>query len=122
MTHIKHHLRTHDERRHGQTREIFSLFFFLGGGLGFVSWCSVPQSLGHVQNAHSVELFPLSILYAFFSVGAHVMPHMLCTKAYTIHQWLLNLGPSKKKKCGRNKLFKNVRSQIGRYGIGVTNA
>jgi hypothetical protein len=47
-----------------QTREIFSLFFFLGGGLGLVSWCSVSQSLGHVQNAHSVELFSLSILYA----------------------------------------------------------
>jgi hypothetical protein len=76
MTHIEQHLLTMSGD--GQRREIFRLFPFWGGGWDLLS---VPQSLGHVQNAHSAELFPLSILYAFVSVGACVMPNMLCTKA-----------------------------------------
>jgi hypothetical protein len=105
----------------GQTREIFSLFFFLGGGLGLVSWCSVPQSLGHVQNAHSVELFPPSILYAFSPSVLVLCRICSAQKHRQSSNWLLKLGPQKKKKWGKNKLFENVRSQIDRYGIGVTN-
>ncbi len=65
--------------------ERFSLFFLFGWGvLGFASWCSVPQSLGHVQNAHSAELFWLAYFMPFLRRWC------LCYAAYALHKSIDN--------------------------------
>jgi hypothetical protein len=54
----------------------------VGGGLGFASWCSVLQSLTRSCAKCSLcRAFSTHHTLCFFSVGACVMPHMLCTKA-----------------------------------------
>ncbi len=89
-----------------QTREIFSLFWV--GGWDYFCFMVFSST---ITRSCAKMLILLSFFHSgyflwLFSVGgACVMPHMLCTKAYTILQWLLKLGPKpKKKKVGKKQI------------------
>lgn len=105
MTHIEHHLhaRTHDERRRPNKRDFLSFFLFgWGVGISFMVFSSaITRSCAKCSFCRA---FSTQHTLCLFSVGASVMPHMLCTKAYTILQWLLKLGPQKKTKVGKKQI------------------
>jgi hypothetical protein len=114
---------SHNERRRPNKRDFLS-FLFLGKGFGicFMVFSSAITTRSCAKCSFC-RAFSTQHTLCLFSVGACVMP------AYALHKSIDNppmvvkdCPPPHQKKWGKNKLFENVRSQIGRYGIGVTIA